>query len=113
MGATTDTIKHAVYLGGVVLADSPPQCVAAVVTALGAIAGAPPAHIVHAGEWATAYLLWRDQIHAVCAAVEAVRVTADPMHAARRTALRALLAYADAIDPAALVALTAAPEVTP
>jgi hypothetical protein len=109
---TTLAADRAVYLGGVVLADSPPQCVAAVVTGLGAIAGAPPAHIVHAGEWAAAYPLWRDQIRLVVRAIEATPVTADPMHAARRTALRALLAYADAIDPAALAALTAAPEVS-
>lgn len=102
--------ERAVFLGGVILADSPPQCVTAVVTALGALAAAAPAHIVHAGEWAHAYPLWRDEIRWVVRAIEAAPVTAAPMHAARRAALRALLAYADAIDPAAL---TAASEVSP
>lgn len=93
---------RAVYLGGLILADSPPQCVSAVVVALGALAAAAPAPQPRTEEWAHAYPLWRDQIRLVVHALEAAPVTADPMHAARRTALRALLAYADSIDPAAL-----------
>ena len=105
---TTLAVSLAARAAGDITGDrSAPECVHAVVTALGALAGVPRGayYPVPAGRWVTAYPTWLDAIARVVAGIEATPTT-HPTGPARREALRSTLAYARSMGVGALLSLS-------
>lgn len=96
---TPHTLAH--DLAGEILADDPPRHVREVVIALGALAGVRPAFdgSCPGRPWPVVFVEWRGQIRAAVRIIPVGPPANSAMHAARWDALRALVTYAETIDP--------------